>query len=123
MTFAFLEPVVAFGAFITGADPTVPGSLSVSFGSPFESAFGSVIGNEFRSFFPVDGVPGGGAQFLGFTDPTGEGFTSVTFLVSPEEGVNTDAISIDDVSWVAVPEPSTSFLLVAAAFVCARRRR
>lgn len=111
VTFRFDSPLAAFGAYITGADSDVPGSVT------------AIFNDGQQRVISLDGDPGGGSQFWGFTDPSLVGITSVTFLSSPEGGVNGDAFGIDDVRWVTVPEPGVAGLLLVAAALMLRRRR
>jgi hypothetical protein len=111
ITFDFADPIVAFGIYVTGADPAVQGAVSVRFddGEP--------------RFVSLDGPSGGSTQFWGITLPQGRSIRSVTVLVTPEAGINGDAIGIDDVRWVAAPEPRMWVLLAAAGLALGRRRR
>lgn len=109
VTFEFATPVLAFGANITGADPAVSGAIS------------AIFDNGQIHTIPLDGTVGGGAQFWGFTSDTP--VSRITFLASPELGVGTDAIGVDDLRWVQTPEPSISLLLLFAGLILSGRRR
>jgi hypothetical protein len=111
VTFAFARPIVAFGAYITGADPSVRGYVT------------AVFDNGQQHTILLDGQVGGGTQFWGFTDSASTGISRVTFLSSPENGINTDAFGIDDVRWVHIPEPGSVLLFVAALVFMGRRQR
>jgi hypothetical protein len=90
-TFTFSTPIQAFGCYITGAQPeTFSETVTFNDGSP--------------QTVPIAQGGYGGCQFLGFTDP-GQRIYSVTF------NTGNDAIGIDDVQYVTVPEPSTLALL------------
>ena len=114
-TFTFATGVRAFGAYFTGTEDTIPGSVSVLFND------GSAL------TLPVtENASGGGILFFGFTD-VGKSIASVTISESPTAGTR-DLFAIDDVEFVnaaAVPEPETLLLGVAAllAMGIARRRR
>lgn len=112
VAFDFATPIVAFGATFTGAGPGVAGAITAFFDN------GQV------HTISLDGSPGGGSQFWGFTSgDSGAAVSRITILASPELGVGTDVIGIDDVRWVQVPEPGGSLLLVLSGFLLARRRR
>ncbi|MFP6880293.1 MAG: hypothetical protein VCA34_05055, partial [Roseibacillus sp.] len=112
ITFDFAIPVVAFGAYITGADPGVAGAIA------------AIFDNGQVHTIPINGSIGGGSQFWGFTstDPNA-GTSRVTILASPELGVGTDVIGIDEVRWVLIPEPGVALLLVFSGLILACRRR
>ncbi|MEO1845610.1 MAG: PEP-CTERM sorting domain-containing protein, partial [Akkermansiaceae bacterium] len=112
ITFDFATPVVAFGAYFTGADPGVAGAIT------------AIFDNGQSHTIPINGSIGGGSQFWGFTsaDPNA-GISRVTILASPELGVGTDVIGIDEVRWVFIPEPGMALLLVLSGLIVARRRR
>lgn len=110
--FKFATPVVAFGTYLTEADPNVAGTISALFDDGQEQSI------------TLDGSPGGGVQFWGFAALESEARISrVTILASPELGVETDAIGIDDVRWVQIPEPGLTVLLLCSGLILARRRR
>ncbi|HUI07733.1 MAG TPA: PEP-CTERM sorting domain-containing protein [Verrucomicrobiae bacterium] len=86
-TFTFSTPIQAFGCYITGAQPeTFSETVTFNDGPP--------------QTVPIAQGGDGGCQFLGFTDPD-QPIYSVTF------NSGNDAIGIDDVQYVIVPEPST----------------
>ena len=112
ITFEFATPVVAFGGYFTGADPLVAGAIT------------AIFDNGQLQSIPLDGSPGGGVQFWGFTDTeSNAGISRVTIIASPELGVNTDVMGLDDVRWVIVPEPGLPLLLLLAGLLAGSRRR
>ena len=98
LEFTYTTPIQAWGAYIIGMEPNAAGVLSVRFND------GSA-----QSFSLTESDPAG-VQFFGFTD-SGKSIASVTLFESGISGTR-DIWGIDDVQFVAVPEPSTIALLV-----------
>jgi len=93
VTFSFATPISAFGAYLTGTEVNFPGAISVLFND------GS------NQILNVTKNANGGVQFFGFTDDALL-ISSVQFLEGPAAGTR-DIWGIDDVTFAAVPEPST----------------
>ena len=55
--------------------------------------------------------------------PADIGLAGLSILASPEGGVGTDVIGIDEVRWVLIPEPGVALLLVFSGLILACRRR
>ncbi len=113
VTFSFANPIRAFGAYFTDTESNYPEQLTVTFNDGTARSL-DVTKNPF----------GGGASFFGFTD-FGTAISSVTINTGGGTGDNRDFFGLDDVRFVAVPEPA-SWLLVGGGILGLfrlRRRR
>lgn len=113
VSFIFDSPIQAFGAYFTGIESDIAGSVRIVFSD------GSV-----NSLALLESV-GGGVQFFGFTD-FDKSIAQVD-LIETNLGANgtRDIWGVDDVHYLAattVPEPST-MLLMGAGLLAARARR
>lgn len=89
----FTEPIHAFGAYVTGLG-TANGDLTAQFTD------GSWV------ILPIVGQEDGGAQFYGFTN---EG-VAISSLFIRFQGAAGDVFGLDDIRYVAVPEPASWLL-------------
>lgn len=95
--FAFATPISAFGAYLTGTETSIDGTISINFTDGTVQVI-SIVKND---------VPG--VQFVGFTD-LGKSISSVTFIEAGPFG-SRDIWGIDDVRYTPIPEPGTLALL------------
>jgi hypothetical protein len=103
LTFTFAKPTQFFGAYLTGVQTNFfPDSITFNDGSPQTI---TLLGTGTSS-------SRGEIAFIGFVD-AGKSITSVTVNASNSAGA--DAIGVDDVSYQAVPEPSSLTLCAIAA--------
>jgi hypothetical protein len=111
LRFEFDTPVQAFGCYITGL-----GDQSGSLTAIFES--------DVEYFIPIHGAITGGALFFGFIDP-GMEISSVAFAIAPDvEGEGAlDIFGVDDIRYVAVPEPASMLSLGLLTLMLRKRRR
>jgi hypothetical protein len=103
VTFTFATPIDAFGAYITGTEPGVVGTASLTFDDGSAQAIDLVKQSA------------AGVQFVGFTD-FGAAISSVTFHAIgpfPQVAPGNDVWGIDDVQYsiAAVPEPGVLALM------------
>ena len=108
LTFQFAQPISSFGANLTGVG-TAPGDLHLLFNDGTAHDIS------------ITGSPLGGIQFLGFIDP-GASISTITFQMNNVPLTSRDVFGVDDVRYVAVPEPSALILLgVGSVWLFARR--
>ena len=114
LTFTFAQPTQYFGAYLTGVQTTFfNDSVNFSDGTSQSITLGGVGTSSTR----------GEIAFIGFTD-AGKSITSITINTGNQSGG--DFIGVDDVSFQAVPEPSSLLLCGiagATAVAVARVRR
>ena len=120
LTFTFASPTQFFGAYLTGVQTNFFRD-SITFGDGTSEAI-TLQGTVTTSSM-------GEIAYIGFVD-AGKSITSLTInagLPGPGASSGQDAIGVDDVSYQAVPEPSSLTLcaLAAATAACwhARSRR
>ncbi len=112
ITLSFPSPVNAFGADFFSIASSREVSVRGDFGSGIETF-------DLRALFNGDG--GVDQGFFGLTSPVP--FSSVT-LVATGSVASNDSITVDNLSIVAVPEPSTfAALLFGGLLITGRRRR
>ena len=110
LDFAFTTPVQAWGAYVVGLESTINGTVSVTFND-----------GSSNSFALTDLSPAG-VEFFGFTDP-GRSIIQVSLVETGISGTR-DIYGVDDIRYVATPEPATlSLLALGGAAVALRRRR
>jgi len=115
-TFTFASPISSFGAYLTGTESSLDGTLTLNFND----------GTSQTLAIPKNDSPG--VQFFGFTDLG----ASISSIVLTEAGPfdSRDIFGVDDVRFgaaVAIPEPSTLLPALGGALVglglAVRRRR
>lgn len=120
VTFSFANPISAFGFYLTGAESTINGALSLRFNDGTSQNL------------TISKNATAGVQFFGFTD-LGATFTSITLVETGPFTSSRDIIGIDDIRFggvlqpAAVPEP-TSLVMGGTALLFGlglnhRRRR
>lgn len=104
----FSTPVQAWGAYVVGLDPGINGSVAVQFTD------GTAVS------YPLTESSPAGPQFFGFTS-VGGSIAQITLL---ETGLaaSRDIYGVDDMRFVAIPEPSSILLAVVALSVLPTRR-
>ena len=103
VTFSFSTPIQAFGAYLTDAQTSLPGPITLTFNDGSAEIL-SIVKN----------ADAGGALFFGFTD-FGRSIISVTYNTGATADTR-DIWGIDDVRYstsanVVVPEPGSLFVL------------
>jgi hypothetical protein len=110
MTFAFDTPITAWGAFLTGMEASLGGSILASFdnGAPQLVA---ILSNSL-----------GGVEFVGFISDTS--FSSITLSkTSGGDGWGIDDVYYSSQNAMSTPEPASAVLLAAGLIGLAARRR
>ena len=99
LTWAFDNPVLAFGGYVTGLESGIAGKVNITFND-----------GSFTSLNLAD-LSGGGVEFLGFTDS--KPISSVVFVETIAAGkITRDIWGIDDVRYVFASVPEAGALLL-----------
>ena len=103
LDFAFSTPVQAWGAYIVGLESTTAGTVAVQFNDGTANSY------------PLSDLNPAGVQFFGFTDPN-RAIRRVTLFETGISGTR-DIYGVDDLSFVAVPEPHPACLFSLAVSI------
>lgn len=109
LMFKFETPIWAWGAYIVGLEESINGDLFIEFNDGVA-----------RSFELVDNTVAG-IEFFGFTD-LGTSITEISLVLRKVSGTR-DIYGIDEVRYVAIPEPATLLLLGLGRLGLLKRRR
>ena len=101
LDFVFATPVQAWGAYLVGLESNIAGSVAVQF----------TDGTDYS--YPLSESVGGGPQFFGLVAP-GRSIAKIS-LAETGISVTRDIYGVDDMRYVAVPEPGSLLLLVMGA--------
>jgi len=102
LTFSFADPINAFGAYITGLESAIAGTVKLNF---FDGSSQS---------YKLTDLAGGGVQFFGFTDTLLVASIVFQETLPPGTGLR-DIWGLDDIRYAAAAVPETSSILLIAS--------